>query len=111
MSEGCVEFFSGGWAEWSEGEADFWGRDDAFFGEGVFDGDGVSLDEEVAEEGVEALVELGGASGVACVPGVDHFEEFCGDEVGGDANDAAGAGCEEGKGEGVVAGEDLEGWG
>ena len=80
-------------------------------GEGKFYGNGVGFDEEIFEEGVEFGVKGASFGVIAFEGGVDEGDDFGGDEIGGDADDADGACGDEGEGEGVVAGEDIEGSG
>ena len=80
-------------------------------GEGKFYGNGVGFDEEIFEEGVEFGVKGASFGVIAFEGGVDEGDDFGGDEIGGDADDADGACGDEGEGEGVVTGKDIEGSG
>lgn len=80
-------------------------------GERGFDGSRVRLDEQVFKELVEALVHGTCGGKVVGERKVYELNDFCGDKVGGHADDSDGTGCDEGECETVVAREDLEGIG
>ncbi len=110
LGEGLFEFGDGRFGCVHERGSDIC-AEAALEGECCFDGCWVGFDEEILEQLVEAFVNSASGGEVIGEGEVHEFDDLCGDEVGGDADDSDCAGGDEGEGEAIVTGEDLEGTG